>query len=197
VERIQSRGELRFCFIDAAQAFCQVPLDDCCQFADFIVAGSHKWMGAYLPTGIGFFGRRRSRQMIEDRVISLSVQSGDPLLHFTEQLDNGRLDGHSETANLTSLFACAGAASHWLNTTGSRASELPSKEDVVARIPRPSADWQPRLSDVSFRSRIVLFESQALRGQQVCRELTRRNWLEAGSIVTAYSDGLTRISLPH
>ena len=54
VTAIQRRGNLNFCFIDAAQAFCQVPIDECFEFADFIVAGSHKWLGAYLPAGVAF-----------------------------------------------------------------------------------------------------------------------------------------------
>ena len=123
--RFERRSELRFCFIDAAQAFCHVPLDDCLTVADFIVAGSHKWMGAYLPTGIGLFGQRRSREMIEHRVRPSRKDSlpDDPLLHFTEQLDAGQLDGHSETANLTSLFACAGAVADNLSPLAQAAAD--------------------------------------------------------------------------
>lgn len=46
VQRINKLAELRFCLIDAAQAFCHVPLDEAFAHADFVVAGSHKWMGA-------------------------------------------------------------------------------------------------------------------------------------------------------
>lgn len=199
VEQIRARSELRFCFIDAAQAFCHVPLDDCLECADFIVAGSHKWMGAYLPTGIGFFGQRRSRRMIEHRVRHLDQTgcSDDPLLHLTEQIDAGGLDGHSETANLTSIFACAGAVSHQLAAQdGGPAAEPVSIDQLLEQVPRPTTEWEPRRPHKSFRSRIVLFESQTPGAKPDRPEVIRRTWLDSGCIVTGYPDGRARVSLP-
>lgn len=199
VERIRERSELRFCFIDAAQAFCHVPLDDCLEFADFIVAGSHKWMGAYLPTGIGLFGQRSSRGMIEHRMSHLGRTGhiDDPLFHFTEQLDAGGLDGHSETANLTSIFACAGAVSHQLNAqVNVPAGDALPIDQKLAQVPRPTDEWHPRQPNESFRSRIVLFESQTPVTKPVCPEAIRRTWLDSGCIVTGYPDGRARVSLP-
>ncbi|MBC7819853.1 MAG: aminotransferase class V-fold PLP-dependent enzyme, partial [Planctomycetaceae bacterium] len=199
VQQIREQSELRFCFLDAAQAFCHVPLDDCLEFADFIVGGSHKWMGAYLPTGIGLFGQRRSRGMLERRVSQppKSEPIDDPLLHFTEQLDAGGLDGHSETANLTSLFACAGAVFHQIAARANipAATEL-SIDRRVALVPRPSAEWHPRQPHPSFRSRIVLFETQLPGKRPACPEAIRRTWLDSGCIVTGYPDGRARVSLP-
>ena len=193
VEQIRARSELRFTFIDAAQAFCHVPLNDCLEFADFIVAGSHKWMGAYLPTGIGLFGQRRSRRMIEHSMI----RDHDPLLHLTEQFDAGSLDGHSETANLTSLFACAGAASDQLAAQGGVPTiDLQSVDQQLELVPRPTTEWQPHQPNESFRSRIVLFEPETPGLQPDCPEAIRRTWLDSGSIVTAYPDGRARVSLP-
>ena len=196
VEQIRKRSELRFTFIDAAQAFCHVPLDDCLAVADFIVAGSHKWMGAYLPTGIGLFGQRPTRRMIE-HLVRRSGQSGgivDPLLHFTEQLDAGTLDGHSETANLTSLFACGGAA--FDRTVELSAAGATPLDRILAHIPRPAGDWFPVRPNPLLRSRIVLFESQPPVDRSACPEAVRREWLEAGCIVTGYPNGRARISLP-
>ena len=199
VEQIRERSELRFCFIDAAQAFCHVPLDDCLECADFVVAGSHKWMGAYLPTGIGFFGQQRSRTMIEHRVRHPS-QSGcidDPLLHFTEQIDSGGLDGHSETANLTSIFSCAGAVSHQIDAQNNVSTAEPlSFDQRLEQLPRPTTEWKPRQPNRSFRSRIVLFESQIPGSQLACPDAIRRTWLDSGCIVTGYPDGRARVSLP-
>ena len=199
VEQIQHRSELRFCFVDAAQAFCHIPLDDCIEFADFIVAGSHKWMGAYLPTGIGLFGQRESREMIGHHLKN-AVQIGqieDPLLHFTEQLDSGDLDGHSETANLTSIFACAGAAFDQMAERQGLQSTVPLPVDQWAEeIPRPSTDWYLRRPDTPFQSRIALFESHNPELKQVCPEVIRRIWLDSGCIVTGYPDSRTRVSLP-
>lgn len=195
VAQIQQRNEVRFCFIDAAQAFCHVSLHDCLDCADFIVAGSHKWMGAYLPTGIGFFGKRESRGMIEHHLKN-TVQMGqieDPLLHFTEQLDSGNLDGHSETANLTSLFGCAGAVSDRLaERPFNLVNESQSIDQELATVPRPSAEWRTRRPSETFRSRIILFESP----NSDCPEVIRESWLNTGCVVTGYPNGRARVSLP-
>jgi hypothetical protein len=199
VEQIQSHSEVRFCFIDAAQAFCQVPLDDCLAFADFIVAGSHKWMGAYLPTGIGLFGQRRSCEIIDQRVRrrSQTASEGDPLLKFTEQLTKGALDGHSETTNLTSLFTCAGAASYQnILKASPPVTENLLVDERLAQVPRPTSDWLPRQPNESFRSRIVIFELPSSSARPVCPEETRRAWLASACIVTGYPDGRARVSLP-
>ena len=127
-------------------------------------------------------------------------QSGcidDPLLHFTEQIDAGDLDGHSETANLTSIFACAGAVSHQLAAQdGVPAAELLLIDQRLEKVPRPTSDWQPRQPNESFRSRIVLFESQVPGSQLACPDAIRRTWLDSGCIVTGYPDGRARVSLP-
>jgi len=114
VRRIEQVAELRFVFIDAAQAFCQVPIAECFDAADFVVAGAHKWLHAYLPMGIGFFGRRRSRRLIDHRLRLLRRRgrTNDPLLDFTEQLESDDLDSHFETANLAPVLTAAGAVSH-------------------------------------------------------------------------------------
>ena len=200
IERIQRGNELRFSLIDAAQAFCHVPLDDCLSCADFIVAGSHKWMGAYLPTGIGLFGKRRSREMIRHRLRHLGGTHAieDPLLQFTEQIESGRLDGHSETANLTSLFACAGAAADLLSTRQTRdENELPRINDLIQTMRMPSADWQPVLPADSLRTRIVLFESHVPSTQHQCVDAIRQTWLDAGYVITAYPGARVRASMPN
>jgi hypothetical protein len=147
----------------------------------------------------GLFGRRRSRTMLEHRVRHPG-QSGcidDPLLHFTEQIDAGGLDGHSETANLTSIFACAGAVSHQLAAhDGVPAAELLSTDQRLEQVPRPTTEWKLRQPSKSFRSRIVLFESQNPGPKPACPEAIRRTWLDSGCIVTGYPDGRARVSLP-
>lgn len=121
--------------------------------------------------------------------------NGDPLMHFTEQLDAGSLDGHSETANLTSVFACAGAAFHQLIKLP--AAEVAAVDHNLALVPRPTADWIPLRPNASLRSRIVLLESRMSVAHSACPEAIRREWLDAGCIVTGYRDGRVRISLPH
>jgi hypothetical protein len=88
VAAIKRRREIEFFLLDAAQAFCQVPTDDCFKLADFVIAGSHKWMGAYLPVGIGFWRRNSQDPYCRNWSGPDRRTSVDPLLRFTEQLDS-------------------------------------------------------------------------------------------------------------
>ncbi|MFO0978274.1 MAG: aminotransferase class V-fold PLP-dependent enzyme [Planctomycetaceae bacterium] len=87
VEQIRNTSHVQFVLVDAAQAFCQVPIDDCLAVADFVVTGCHKWMRAGQPMGVGFFGRTGTQQIIR---ANLQERSGngcdlDPLLIFTQR----------------------------------------------------------------------------------------------------------------
>jgi len=200
VERIRERSELRFCFIDAAQAFCHVPLDDWLELADFIVAGSHKWMGAHLPSGIGLFGRPQTQRMIERRIKHLRLvgRVEDPLLHLTEQLDGSELDGHSETANLAPAFACAAAASGRLAISADESANRTSLIDAKLQIvPRPVGDWQLLRPVKEMRTQIALLESAELASQYTQPDILRNLWLAAGSVVSAFSNGVVRVSFAH
>ena len=196
VNRIRERSELRFFFIDAAQAFCQVSLDECVDVADFIVTGSHKWMGAYLPTGFGLYGQIRTRELIPHRLQQelQQVPPQDPLLHFTEQLVSARLDGHSETANLPPLIACAGATHDLLAESVGCDGICP--ENQLGHVPVPSDEWQPVSPSSELRSRIVLFESPLYANRHDPADAIRSNWLHAGCVVTGYDGGRARISFP-
>ena len=119
VERIRHTSQLQFVLVDAAQAFCHVPIDDSLSVADFVVTGCHKWMRAGQPMGIGFFGRNGTRQIIRETLQESSGNGSDldPLLIFTEQLDGGQLNGHSETVNLAPLFSASAAAAEQLRAS--------------------------------------------------------------------------------
>jgi len=57
--------------------------------------------------GLGFYGRRESRGMIETRLSRL-FQRGDiddPLLRFSIQCESGQMDSLTETVSLVSLFS--------------------------------------------------------------------------------------------
>jgi hypothetical protein len=196
VDQIEKVSELRFCFIDAAQAFCHVPLDDCLECADFIVAGSHKWMGAYMPTGIGMFGLRRTREIVEHRLRHILQKGycGDPLLQFTEQLAGGTVDGYTQTANLANLFACAGAAAERLTNQPCGAYIETTIDSILESKPRLRNTWTPLLPQPEFQTRISLLKdgspNRDLSGGEV-----RQQWLDAGCIVSGYCRGLARLSV--
>lgn len=197
VNRIRERSELRFCFIDAAQAFCQVSLDDCVDVADFIVAGSHKWMGAYLPTGIGLFGQPRTREVIARRLNHNRrlIHPQDPLLQFTEQLESATLDGHSETANLHPLFACAGAAFDKLDSHPIETPHAVTHIDAaIQSIPRPPGGWRPVHPASEMRSRIALLRASEDSSCYATPNDVRSAWLESGAVVSAFKTGIVRVS---
>ncbi len=198
VKAICRQHELRFCMIDAAQAFCHVSITECLNCADFIVAGSHKWMGGYLPTGIGLFGRRQSRSLIECllRRRRHLRRLSDPMLNFVEQLDNSEIDGESETVNLTSLFTCAGAVSDYRSIPpGELTQRLTQIDSSLAAIPRPPGDWQPVRPVSDMRSRITLLRSEDRGSSPRRAEAVRKVWLSAGSIVSAFHNGVVRLSI--
>jgi hypothetical protein len=198
VEAIQRRRELRFVLIDAAQAFCHVPLDECLSVADFAVAGIHKWLGAYLPTGIGLFGHRQSRELIERSVKRLrtSGRLSDPLLHFTEQIDTGEMDGHSETATLANLFACAGAVrDHRVRPARALASAAGWPLSGLS-LPESLREWRPLTPCPAMQSRIVLLEAADSPTRPASADSVRRCWLREGLVITGYDGGLVRVSRP-
>ena len=201
VERIQRTREIKFCFIDAAQAFCHVPLEESLECADFLVTGSHKWMRSGQPLGIGLFGKKSSRHLIRSTLCQIARTSTerDPLLQFTEQLDGGSLDGHSETVGLLPLFACAGGAAEQTRFAGnSSQAELDDVLSSLNCIPPSLADWQPVILHRDLCSKVLLFTNHLPRHQCERREseTVRKTWLAAGCIVTACMNGRVRVSAP-
>ena len=85
VETISQIRRPGFVVIDAAQAVNHVPLHDTAKHADFLIAGTHKWIRAYHPMGLGFCCRPRAERLIGETFHEM-LQRGeldDPLLQFT------------------------------------------------------------------------------------------------------------------
>ena len=186
VRRIRLQADLRFCLIDAAQALAHVPLEDSFAHADVLIAGSHKWLGAYLPLGIGFW---RGDEFAMCR-------TGDPLARFTAAFDGGELDGFSETANLTPLLACAGAVADRLNEPSHETFREVDRDDWLGSVTQPPGAWHLVQPSVAMRSRIMLLESRSPLHQNLSVDSLRRLWFDVGSLVTAYDRGMARLSIP-
>ena len=199
VERIRQTSQLQFVLADAAQAFCHVSLDDSISVADFTVFGSHKWMRAGQPMGIGLFGNHATQQLISKTLhcISNTGSDLDPLLQFTEQLDGGSLNGHSETVNLTPLFSCtAAAAVHIENAQINAATQNDELDSAIRGIPTSLSHWSPVPSHHTLRSAISLYARRKSTNQAISVEQARREWLTHGCVVTAYGNGWVRASPP-
>ncbi len=205
VEQVRNTSHLQFVLVDAAQAFCQVPIDDSLSVADFVVTGCHKWMRAGQPMGVGFFGGKVTQQIIRE-TLQESCGNGcnlDPLVIFTEQLDGGQLNGHSETVNLAPLFSSSAAAVEQLrrrNQFSANADDSSLFDDPVGftmlELPAELRHWIPIQPHETMRSRITLFaEQEAVRTSNSAEE-ARRVWLNHGCVVTAYDNGWVRVSPP-
>ncbi|MDZ4683996.1 MAG: aminotransferase class V-fold PLP-dependent enzyme [Planctomycetaceae bacterium] len=184
VAAVQRRRSINFCFVDAAQAFCQVPIDDCFEWADFIVAGSHKWLGAYLPMGIGWIKPKWSRSTVREGEV-------DSLLRFIQHLDRDELHRHSETVNVLPLLTCSGAAQDRLLDGAWRG---PPDDAYVRQW--GLADWLPVRPAPELRSQIVLLENRNGTARRQSVDAVRQIWLNHGRVITAYPGGHIRISAP-
>jgi hypothetical protein len=184
--------------LDAAQALGHVPLAGCAE-ADILVAGAHKWLGAYHPLGIAFLGRRATAPLISagcQKMIDLR-QLDDPLLSFLTEMKRGSLDGHGETVNLSPLFSCQGAlagepcasgVSKRLRVQLANAQRL---GEVVAR-----SGWVLHSPAAALCSGIVLLESTSPQVQAMPAASLRSAFHACGVTLSAYDKGLIRISTP-
>lgn len=193
-EAIKTKARLRFTLVDAAQAFCHVPIDDDLEHADFVVAGSHKWMGAYLPLGMAF-----ARQGDDAWRKYASDQNGpafpDPLWDFTEQVAAHRRGGATETANVAGLMACSAAVRchadrSWRNSVAWHGEANRIEHEA------PAGAWRPLDYAADLQSRIRLFRNHARGAGRLAADDVRRQWLAAGYVVTGYDGGIARLSPP-
>jgi hypothetical protein len=200
VREVRSRRQPRLVVVDGAQDFCHVYPDlrhECC---DLYLAGCHKWLGGYFPMGLGFYARRGSQTVVE-RVLDRMVRDGgldDPLLTFSQQLEDNALDGYTETLNLAPLFSCQGAiadAHRYCPEVSHQFQGRLSNARVVAEAAQGTS-WRPLLPDAAFRSGILLLRSERAEARQASPETLRASFHRNGLALTAYEGGFIRLSMP-
>ncbi len=198
VRTVEAKAIVRFVVVDGAQDFCHVGLDLKHGYSDLYLAGCHKWLAAYQPMGLGFYGRRRSEAFIE-RVLEDMLLSGDlddPLLRFSQELETNEPSGFGETVNLASLFACQGAVSDALR--GGEPASLATRLrnlDAVASVAK-CAGWSPLLPAQELRSGILLLQAERPKIQAASPASIRSTLADAGVALTAYERGIVRLSMP-
>jgi selenocysteine lyase/cysteine desulfurase len=200
VRAVEACRPLRFAVIDGAQEFCHVSADLRNEYCDLYLAGCHKWLGACHPMGLGFYGRRRSRGVIETTLEKLlsSGEIDDPLLCFSSQLEGEHLDGRTETVNLAPLFAGQGAVADALEAETTPAGRLPQRLANLAGVAGMSAaaGWQSRLVPRELQSGILLLQAEREKRREDSPEALRQSFSDQGIAVTGYEDGLVRLSMP-
>lgn len=201
VRAAEDTRRVRFVAVDGAQEYCQAEADLKAEFCDIFLAGTHKWLGAGVPMGLGFYGRRQSQSFIET-VLAHLLQAGeidDPLLRFSAELE-GRRDLHvSETVGLTSLFATQGAVQDAMAEGVCSPTRLPERLRNAAVVADLMAQegWRPLVPDVELRSGILLLQAERPVTRQAEALAVRAAFHRQGVSLTAYEDGLIRLSMPY
>ena len=196
VERIRDVAELRFVVIDGAQAIGQVPLDLAGDYCDLFLAGCHKWLRAFTPLGIGYFGHPHSVEYIQHS-LARWLRSGDiddPLLAFTRELLSGDAQPFGETVSVSPLITCDAATQDALATPNDPTGVFDSRQRVIdfARL----QGWRCVSPPYEMQSKIVLFDHGDRRIAECSPEELRRQFCAKGVALTAYSGGMLRVSLP-
>ncbi|MBI3823649.1 MAG: aminotransferase class V-fold PLP-dependent enzyme [Planctomycetes bacterium] len=184
---IRQRGRRRFLAVDGAQAFCHVPLDMSNLDCDFLVTGSHKWLGAYLPLGIGFV---RNPDAIK---VNNRRGAGDPLLNFLLELHGNTENRFGETVNLMPLFSCRAALAERRDDFKDFAVRKANADALAAAI---DGDWQPVMPDRDMRSGILLVNAKSRRLQRLPAARMRAHFLSRGISLTTYDSGRLRLAMP-
>ena len=196
VERLRQEQEMRFVLVDAAQAIGHVDLGPLSGIVDFLVAGTHKWVGSYFPLGVGIACSPQSQTWISNCVHSIiaSASMDDGLLKFVSSVETNREVLHPETANLGPLMAACGA---WKGTPCVRKS-LPTRiqnADQVAEI-ASSRGWTPIRPSPEMRTGCLLLQAV---DKELCNsnpDGLRREFADSGLILSTYDDGIIRLAMP-
>lgn len=193
VQAVAKRAEIRFVAVDGAQAFCQTAIELAQDYCDFFFTGCHKWLGAFQPMGVGFYGHRRSAGYIETR-LRQALDLGridDPLLAFSEDLLSGKTSAFGETVNLASLFSCSGAILDRQADLGIREQNLDSCLDTIPvehyRVLNPVAE---------LRAAVLLLQVRSPNNRGSGSSL-RKALEKQGLIASCYEDGLVRLAMPN
>jgi aspartate aminotransferase-like enzyme len=189
VQLVRQEAGPAFMVIDGGQAFGQVSIDLSSIPCDFYVAGSHKWLGAYLPLGVGFCPSSKTATLIRQGIHRID----DPLLRFLERMETKDENRFSETVNMTPLFSCRAAIADLGAVASDLAVRRANAESLIARI---GAYWQPMVPHDEFHSGIVLVKARNDELQRWDPDHLRAKFLVQRVALTAYSNGLLRLAMP-
>ena len=196
VEQLRQESVVQFTIVDAAQSFGHVDTSELVGIADWLVGGTHKWIGSYQPLGVGIACSDRSQRSIANRLEN-AVKSrtlDDSLLRFLLELEQGREFCSPETVNLCPVFAGAGA----MQGTPSSSITLPTRianSESVSRIAE-SHSWTRINASKQFSTGIVLLRSNSKVGSTVSAASFEVAFADMGISLTGYADGLVRLAMP-
>ncbi len=196
VELLRQESVVRFTIVDAAQSFGHIDTMELAGIADWLIGGTHKWIGSYQPLGVGIACSERSQRSIANRLEN-AVKSrtlDDSLLRFLLELEQGREFCSPETVNLCPVFAGAGA----MQGTPSASVTLPTRianSESVSKIAE-SHSWKRINASKQFSTGIVLLRSNLKVRCAVPAASVEVAFADMGISLTGYADGLIRLAMP-
>lgn len=200
VRTLDEAREIRFVVVDGAQEFCHVGSDLRPEYCDLYLTGTHKWLGAFMPLGLAFCGKRRTRDFVETVVATLANNGdlGDPLLQWTAPYARQDRACVEETVNVASLFTCQAAVSEALAKGQVHDADIYGRRRNLATVAAltPEIGWLPVQPDESFRSGILLLQAERAATRLADPVLLRQELCRAGVALTTYAGGWLRLSLP-
>jgi hypothetical protein len=200
VQAIEECFPLCFVVVDGAQEFCHAATNLGDDYCDLYLTGCHKWLRAHQPMGIMFSGRKRSKSLVERRLgrWTRKAASSDPLLRFSQQVDEHEVDDFSETVNVAPLLSTFGALRDLPKNESERQSDFTSRIANALEVARiaDGAGWRPLLPKEPFRSGILLLQAERPSVQQRPAQQLRELFHQRGIAITTYDTGLIRLSMP-
>jgi hypothetical protein len=203
VERLRRLAELRFVVVDGAQSIGHVPLGLADGYCDLFLAGCHKWLRAFSPLGLAFFGNPGSESYIRDS-LSRWLDAGeidDPMLSFSRELLEGKSMPFGETVQVAPLLTANGAALDALDR--GLPDDGPHAGNAIIDVAEANG-WRSVAPHRELASRILLFEpAHPHRGRfahEHAHERVREQFLTDGIALSSYEGNngspLIRLSLP-
>lgn len=190
LDHLQQTKRLRCAVVDASQAFGHVETRATAILADFLFGGGHKWLGSYLPLGIGLAANADTATELRQQMTD--GRCDDPLLRMLESSTTSLVRDPRETVNMTPLLTCRGVLedTRWQDGTGQAANR--KFTEALLR----QHGWQTLLPQPVFQSGIVLARAEHKSVRRMNPVAVRRKFRDAGLSVTTYAGGFVRCSMP-
>ncbi len=189
----------KFLVLDGAQALGHLPLD--ARGCDVVVGGAHKWLRSGRPMGLAFACTPRARRALRDVTgeAGFSAELGDPLFSLIGQFEGEGTEPLGETADLSGLFCAAAAVSAEAcepGDSGSRFEERMANSVALAEA-TVGTGWRPLIPGLHLRSGILMLRNEDAGAGEAPADRVRAAFQRRGVALSAYGDGLIRLSMPH
>jgi selenocysteine lyase/cysteine desulfurase len=192
----ESRRPPEFTVLDGAQAIGHVPHDFEFGNCDLLLAGCHKWLRSHIPLGFAVSIRRRSHELVRLAMEQMAQAGDDPLLSFSRRLDGNGDHGFSETVNLMGVFS--GRAAFAESAAQSELNQYQALMDNGRSLSHlaEASTWQSLIPHPALRSGILLMRAKDPMIAQMSPQIIRDRFLRNGVALSAYQEGVVRVSLP-